>query len=110
MSLNEFNNILKSYQALGVSISNDVADAALSARRVRGMHFRGRESYLSSNLDLGIHIERNYEQVEQIINAIRNGIPSFQLPRITFQRFEPTESPDFNDIVEDVNAIRYDVF
>ena len=39
MSLNEFNNILKSYQALGVSISNDVADAALSARRVRGMHF-----------------------------------------------------------------------
>ena len=65
---------------------------------------------MSSNLDLAIHIERNYEQVEHIINAIRNGIPSFQLPRITIQRFEPTESPDFNDIVEDVNAIRYDTF
>ena len=56
------------------------------------------------------HIEYCYEQVEHIINCIRNGVPRFQLPRITIQYFEQTESPDFNTIVEDLNVIRYRLY
>ena len=38
MLLHDFNNLLKYYQGLSVGLCNDVGDASLSPRRVRGIY------------------------------------------------------------------------
>ena len=52
------------------------------------------------------HVEFLYEQIEIIIQYMRNRVPLNQTPDLIIPGFQPTESVDFNDIIFDLDASR----